>query len=86
VSEKEREKGERTRRLNWNRKKAFNRFLFSRMTLNSLKSTSNVKNILLLSYDEVWCKTILNLALKSGILNSDVSVIIAAFVSQISVE
>ncbi len=56
------------------------------MTFNSLKSTPNVKNILLLSYDEVWCKTILNLALKSGILNSDVSLIIAAFVSQISVQ
>ena len=51
-----------------------------RLTLNSLKSSSNSRNILLLSFERNWTKDILNLALKSGILNSDVNVVVSAFV------
>jgi hypothetical protein len=40
-----------------------------------------VSNLLLLSYDEIWCRKMLRLALKSGILNSNANVFIAAFVS-----
>ena len=55
------------------------------MTLSGLKSTPNLKNLVLLSYDEIWTKSVLNFALKSGILNSDTNVFIAAFVSHFCV-
>ena len=55
---------------------------FTRLTLSSLKSSSNLRNMILLSYNEDWSKMILNIALKAGILNSNIHIVITAFVSK----
>jgi hypothetical protein len=40
-----------------------------------------MRNLLLLSYSENWTKSMLNLCLKAGIMNTNVHIVISAFVS-----